>query len=190
MGKRKNDWQDTDYILGMFSKQRSAARRKYRDFVQSGIEVGRRPELVGGGLIRSIGGWKAAKALAKGHRRLKGDERILGDTDFLSNVLSRCEEQYERGHKLAARGIDLRTMASHVADMYDLKSEELFVPGRYHKRVQARSLLFFWAVRELGLTATELAKKTGLTQPAVSISVKRGEQIAKENNFSIDRLLR
>jgi len=36
-----------------------------------------------------------------------------------------------------------------------------------------------WAVRELGFSATELSKKLGISQPSVSISMKRGEQIAK-----------
>jgi hypothetical protein len=34
-------------------------------------------------------------------------------------------------------------------------------------------------MRELGLTATGLAKRFGMTQPAVSYAVSRGEQIAK-----------
>jgi len=33
---------------------------------------------------------------------------------------------------------------------------------------------------ELGLTATSLARRIGLKQPAISISVSRGEKIAKE----------
>jgi len=43
----------------------------------------------------------------------------------------------------------------------------------------------YWAVRELGMTATSLAKALGLTQPAVSISVKRGWKIADENGFQL-----
>ena len=41
------------------------------------------------------------------------------------------------------------------------------------------------AVRELGLTATELAKRLGMTQPAVSYAVIRGEQIAKGSNYNL-----
>jgi hypothetical protein len=40
-------------------------------------------------------------------------------------------------------------------------------------------------VRELGLTATELAKRPGMTQPAVGYAVCRGEQIAKKRNFNL-----
>jgi hypothetical protein len=37
----------------------------------------------GGGLVRSAGDWSAVKALRKSDTRMKGDERILGDGDFL-----------------------------------------------------------------------------------------------------------
>ncbi len=39
------------------------------------------------------------------------------------------------------------------------------------------------AVRKLGFTATELYKKLGVSQPTVSISVKRGEEIAKSEQL-------
>ena len=189
LGHKEVDWQDTEYVLAMFADQRSTAIRRYRNFVKQGIEVGRRPDLVGGGLIRSIGGWKAARMLVKGGMRVKGDERILGNSDFVQNVLSKCKEQYERKYQIAAKGVDFDTLVSYVAKMFDLTPEELLAPGRYPTRVKARSLLFSWAVRELGMTATELARATGMTQPAVSMSVKRGEQIAHDDDLNIEALL-
>jgi len=33
----------------------------YLSYMKEGIGLGRRPELVGGGLIRSLGGWEAVK---------------------------------------------------------------------------------------------------------------------------------
>jgi len=46
-------------------------------------------------------------------------------------------------------------------------------------------LLCYWAVRKLGLSATELSKKLGVSQPSVSISVKRGERIAKAEQLEL-----
>ena len=183
MGRNINEWQDTDYILTLFADQRSTARRRYRLFVKQGIEAGRRPDLVGGGLIRSLGGWKAARSLTKGHQRVKGDERILGDSEFVLGVLAKGEELLERSYRLAAKGVDLNTLARHVSGMFNLMPKELLSPGRYPDRVKARSLLFYWAVRELGMTATELARTAGMTQPAVSMAVKRGEQYAIKKVF-------
>jgi hypothetical protein len=41
------------------------------------------------------------------------------------------------------------------------------------------------AVRELGETATSLAKEFGISQPAVTISVLRGEKIVKDMNLKL-----
>ena len=61
----------------------------------------------------------------------------------------------------------------------------IYAKGRRKIQVAARSLLCYWVVREQGLTATELAKRLGMTQPAVSYAVIRGEQIAKERNYNL-----
>ncbi|MEE9302920.1 MAG: transposase [Thiotrichaceae bacterium] len=37
MGRRKYDWQDADYVLGLFGKTRLTARKKYAEFVTKGI---------------------------------------------------------------------------------------------------------------------------------------------------------
>ena len=155
----------------------------------NGIEAGRRPELTGGGLIRSVGGWKRAKTILKGQARVKGDERILGDSDFVDNVLARCHENDTRRHRLLAHGVDLDALSHAVADYFNLSSEQLYTPGRYPAVVQARSILCFMAVSELGVTATELARQMGLTQPAISMSVNRGEGLVKEKKLSIDDFL-
>jgi len=43
----------------------------------------RRPELTGGGLLHSIGGWTALKSFRKTGIRIKEDEHILGNSDFV-----------------------------------------------------------------------------------------------------------
>jgi hypothetical protein len=63
MGKRVYDWQAVDEVLTRFARRAGAAREKYRAFVADGIARGRRPDLVGGGLIRSLGGWAAVQEL-------------------------------------------------------------------------------------------------------------------------------
>jgi len=185
LGHKKNSWQDIDYVLGYFDRREKAAWKKYREFVEEGISQGKRPDLVGGGLIRSLGGWKeAVRAMANGVR-LKGDERILGDSDFVLGVLKSSEEEMERRYRLKAAGYNLERVAGRVAEVFGVRAEDLWVPGKYARVVPARSLFCYWAVRELGVGATEIARRLGLTQPAVSISVRRGERIAKEKGLAI-----
>ena len=56
---------------------------RYREFVRNGVVLGRRTDLVDGGLIRSAGGWSAVKSIHRSKQRVKSDERILGDSDFV-----------------------------------------------------------------------------------------------------------
>ena len=76
-------------------KANIAAQKKYRDFVEKGIGRGRNPELTGGGLLRSVGGWGVLKSMRRMKIHVKGDERILGDSDFVEKVLSQASEQME-----------------------------------------------------------------------------------------------
>ena len=61
----------------------------------------------------------------------------------------------------------------------------IYSKGRRKIKMAAINLLCYWAVRELGLTATELAKRLGMSQPAVSYAFSRGEQIAKERSHNL-----
>jgi hypothetical protein len=185
LGPKKNSWQGIDYVLGYFDRRKKIARKKYREYVQGGISRGRRPDLVGGGLIRSLGGWKEAVHSMANGVRLKGDERILGDSDFVLDVLKSSEEEMERRYRLKAAGYNLERLAGRVAEIFGLRAEDLWIPGKYARVVPARSLFCYWAVRELGVGTTEMAKRLGLTQPAVSISVRRGERIAREKGLVI-----
>ena len=63
-GKANPDWQDTEYVLKLFDSSIGAARRSYKAFLSKGVAQRRRPDLVGGGLLRSVGGWFELKNFA------------------------------------------------------------------------------------------------------------------------------
>jgi predicted transcriptional regulator len=44
----------------------------------------------------------------------------------------------------------------------------------------------FWAVRELGMSQTQLARILRISQSAVSMAVIRGGKLAKNHKFSIE----
>jgi putative transposase len=64
MGKRDRPWQDVDYVLRFFGESVRKAKNAYEAYVQEGVELGRREELRGGGLIRSLGGWSEVRRLS------------------------------------------------------------------------------------------------------------------------------
>ena len=177
MGKVMREWQDTDLVLKFYDYRLWMGRRRYRAFVEKGISLGQRSDLIGGGLIRSSGGWAEVKAKRRAKVFEKSDERILGDGAFVEEVLATAQEQMERSYRLAAKGYDLDTIASRVCDMMKIDASSFWAPGKERKRVAARSVLCYWAVRDLGTSMAELSRRLKLSISGVSLSVKRGERI-------------
>ena len=81
-------WQETSEVLSRFGTNDQDARSNYERFVAEGLHAGKRPELTGGGLVRSAGGWQEVVAARRAGIFLKSDERILGDSDFVERVLN------------------------------------------------------------------------------------------------------
>jgi putative transposase len=185
VGKITREWQQVDYVLGFFNKRKAKAWKAYEQFVAKGVEQGRRPELTGGGLLRSVGGWAALASLRKGSDWVKSDERILGDSDFVTMVLRHADEQMETRYRLKSEGFELDDVAQRVADVMGLPVEVVWENSRRSPTVRSRSLLCYWASKELGLSMTEIANRLGLTQPAVSIAARRGEEIARQEGYSL-----
>lgn len=174
MGKVKRPWQDTTYVLALFGKSIRASRRAYLNFVSKGIAFGHRPDLVGGGLIRSVGGWSALSAMRSSHLRIISDERILGSSDFVESVLKHANEAYERKTLAMAKGIGLDTLIDAAANYFEIKAEIIKVASKQREACRARSIVCYLAVEKLGMVGAQLARQLNLTPSAVSKLINRG----------------
>lgn len=185
-GKSPREWQNTRYVLRNFAKSVKKARKEYLDFVRAGASQGRKPELVGGGLIRSLGGWNEVKKLRLNKEdRIKGDERILGGSDFVMEVLAEADERYDRRYRLKSLGYDISRVERNVIKLCNIEKEDLYSGSRKKPISEARSLFCYWCVRELGESMTSMAKLLGLTQPAIGYAVDRGERRAKREKYDL-----
>ena len=147
----------------------------------------RRPELVGGGLIRSLGGWDEIKKMwLTGQDRIKGDQRILGESDFVMDVLSESEERFSRKLRLRSGGYNFEKILERVSLLFHLEKDYIAGRGRQNDRVQARDLLCYWSAMDLGIPMVDLAKKLDMTLAAVSYAVHRGEKIAKKWGYQLE----
>jgi putative transposase len=182
---KKAEWQDVGYVLKLFHNRAGVARRKYRQFVEEGVALGKRKDLVGGGLVRSYGGWEEVKALGKSGEYRKGDERILGKSDFVEEVLAEANERYEQRYRLKAQRFDLRKVAVRVGELLGIGHEDVFRRGKERRTVQAHALLCYWATEELGMTQEVLAQRLRVTQPAISAAVQRGERLVREHRWTL-----
>ncbi|MFH0784909.1 MAG: transposase [Pseudomonadota bacterium] len=186
MGKNPNEWQSVDQALAFFGEDLSRARLNYHKFMREGVDQGRRPELVGGGLIRSAGGWTEVQSMRKAGIYRKGDERILGSADFVETVLADAQESMQCRYAWKAKGVSLDHLIQIVSDMLALHPKELIGPTKARNIVKGRILICYWAVQELGFSMTEVANRLGISLPTVSVAVPKGERIVCQEGLSLD----
>jgi REP element-mobilizing transposase RayT len=183
MGKVSCDWQDRDYVLRFFGKKEGSARRAYADFMAKGQNQGRRRDLVGGGLIRSVGGWAALRSFQRDGIRVKGDERILGSSDFVEEVLKKANEQLQQRTLLQSKGPDLDQLIKQVAKYFHIDFEELKTTSKARTVSLARSVLCYLAVRQLLFSCAEVARTLNISASAVSKAVAKGQALTNRTKI-------
>ena len=109
----------------------------------------------------------------------------MGDGDFVNRVLAEAGEALETRHALWAEGIDLNNIAFRVSELMGVKPEDVWAKGKYPRIVDARGLFCYWAVRELGVSMADMARQLGLSIPAISKSVRRGQVISESQRFRL-----
>jgi hypothetical protein len=173
LGRRSNDWQDRDHVLRWFGNKEGEACKAYGDFVKEGIDQGRRPELVGGGLVRSMGGWSAVKAMRRSGAREMGDERILGSGQFVEQLLEEASQEIK--HQIPSTDLVERAekeiRAACQRENIDIAA--LRSASRRRPVSRLRADLAIKLVYELGLSLAETARQLGLSTSAVAQILRR-----------------
>jgi hypothetical protein len=180
MGNRKQDWQSVTEVLSLFAKRAGTARRRYREFIAQGLGERDPDALLGGGLVRSYGGWEGLKRLRKEHVRCIGDERILGESDFVERALAQNNLTVERTTQRIQAGWDLDRLIHRVCLYCGVKEEQLAQKARDNNLSLAKALICLWGSQELNLSLREITQRLSINQPATSKWVKRGREYCRE----------
>ena len=99
--------------------------------------------------------------------------------------MASAEEAMERRYALLARGVDLDFIAWRVSEVLNVEVGEVWAQGKFRRIVEARSVLCFWAVKELGMSLSSLARRLRLSIPSVSDSVARGQRIVEARGWRL-----
>ncbi len=165
MGNTSLEWQQSDEILQMFAGKKQTARQKYRRFIADGVAMGKRNELVGGGLRRS--------------RKLDGsdvfeayDERILGSGDFVEQLWKETGFAETSGLVLP-----FPELAAEIARIFAVELTALLQGSRRKELIDARGALCFIATRKMGMNGAAVARALNISRSGVLVAARRGEEI-------------
>jgi putative transposase len=108
---------------------------------------------------------------------------------FLATVISSSARVRARGNGktsiLHAHGVDLDQVARRVAEVLQIDSSKIWTEGNRAVTIRARSLLCYWAIKKLGMTAVAVAKRVRLSEPTVLRAAERGKQLVDINGWNL-----
>jgi REP element-mobilizing transposase RayT len=175
MGRIQNEWQDRDYLLRWFGQKQGEAKKTYRSYVKKGIDQGRRPELVGGGLIRSLGGWSAVKAMRRSGDRQLSDDRILGSGDFVERIIKQADAKIKYQLPVKEQDQKIDEFITKLCKNAKVSIRELKSGSRRKEVSGVRALIATGLVKKHGVTLAEVARRVGVSTTAVSKIIKRAK---------------
>ena len=171
VGRIDRSWHYTEDVWSRFGKTCREAANNYRAFVSDGVGQGRRPELMGGGLYRSMGGWRAVADLRRGREAYRSDERVLGSSAFVEALLEEADAQYRRYGQ-----VELSKLKKRIAKDMGVSSHALSGGGRSENVSRARAALCYVWTYYLGQSGRVLAEELGVSPQAVYAASSRVER--------------
>jgi REP element-mobilizing transposase RayT len=180
VGRAKHPWMDIDTVLSQFGKTKRKAITAYRRFVQEDVGKGRNPALTGGGLIRSRGGWSEVLSMRRKGLEEEADERILGDGDFVQEILKEAEEKHLRQLKLRKSGLNIAEIIRQECKKSKISPEELKRGSRRRRVSEARAAIAIRSSKELGLSGAEIARDLGVNTSSINRAIACAEDTASE----------
>ncbi|MCL5292040.1 MAG: transposase [Actinobacteria bacterium] len=165
VGRVKGDFFDQDAVRSHFSKTAARAKRSYLELMRDGLLMGRRPDLTGGGLRRSLG---YPKDYPK--ERQLFDDRILGSGDFVEAILTETLDRETRDEDGAVEDLVLS-----ACEEFGVSKAEILGKARVRPISMARATLACRLSRDMGLTTSRIAKLLSMTPAAASKAIEKGK---------------
>ena len=176
LGKKECPWMDTDYVLLQFKNTKRKARNAYRKFVGDGIPLGRNPELTGGGLVRSKGGWSNVVSARRKGQREEYDERILGSGDFVNEIFKEAEKKQMRQMKIRRSGKTINNIIKEECTQSRVSLPELQGGSRRKIVSDMRAKIARRSLDELGLSMAEIARHLGVNTSSITRTISKLEK--------------
>jgi putative transposase len=184
VGKRKEEWMDTETVLGRFGATKRKAIAGYRRFLQEEMGGKKSQELTGGGLVRSVGGWSQVVALRRRGEREEYDARILGGGEFVDTILREMEARELRQLKHRRSGKTIEKIMEEECKKRKTNPAEL-KSGSIRRQVsETRGVIALRSRDELGLSAAEIARHLGVSTSSITRAIERTEQRTKTNKHN------
>ena len=96
------------------------------------------------------------------------DERIVGSSEFVDNVIADAEEKAKETLRLTVKTADLASLARTVGEGQGVDERELRSGLRKRQVINSRRIFSQIAVKKMGYSGADVARFLGITTSAVN----------------------
>ncbi|MBT7892454.1 MAG: transposase [Deltaproteobacteria bacterium] len=185
VGNLENEWQDTQYSLQWFGSDKQTSQARYIEFIKDGLSEGKREDLTGGGLLRTAGGWKNLQDLKMRGESMLGDERMLGDSDFVEEVWKNTHGKNNQAKISDGKQYSLDQLVINASIHFKVEPSDVCSASKNYQIQKAKSVICYLAVRILHYSGSEVANHLNISRSSVSRMVSGFQQ-----NESFQQFLR
>ena len=165
-------------VLSLFGGGGKDAIARYVSFVHAGLHNNR--DLEGGGLRRSLDGDEQLPVAGMNVVRINYDQRVLGGSDFVDQVLSRVERMAVEPQAIQS----FESLADKVRAYYGIEYDDLFIRRRTAPYREAQLVLIYLADQYSDVAnQTLLGRYFGIGRTAVSMAIRQGRRICREKSL-------
>jgi putative transposase len=164
LGKNELKGQATAEVLSRFAKRINTARKNYHTFIQDGIAMGRRDELVGIGIFRG----------SLSHDSELKDSRVLGKGEFVEQIIQQTKEE------LPAGKIALDIIVERILAALDVSESDLLSRTRELRVANVRAIICHLAVKS-GHSGVAIARRLNISGAGVTVAARRGRELIKNH---------
>jgi REP element-mobilizing transposase RayT len=190
LGKRHFAAQDTDFVLQHFERTVGKARRAYRLFVREGAQRAKIPDLEGGGLRRSTAGSQMMPKLSSGRERWASDERILGGSDFVHEIIAKANDELPLDGKSNKDPAALvSNLCSKVGSRLGVVPEEIATGSQRRPVLDARAVVSRLAVCHYGLSLSTTGRQLGVSKQSIARALQRADEAFTTNRCTAAEFL-
>ena len=156
-----------DEVLSLFGRRKKTARENYLRFLADGLGVDKSLKL-------SSGGKRVSRALNPSlSEDDRFDDRVLGGGVFVEDLLGVTD-------MAAAPSVTFDELLQRVAGHFQVEPERLRLGGKERPVARAKAVVCALALRQLGMSGTEVAERVGLSPSGVTLATRRGERLLRE----------
>ncbi len=125
---------------------------------------------------RNRGGWSRVLTLREDGGRLAQGGRVLGDDDFVSEILRESDDKLRRQLSIGREHDEMHRLIREMCDHEEVNEQELRHGGQRRKVSELRARIAWRLSREWGISMAEIARQLGVSTSGIANAIRVVEE--------------